>query len=165
MVYCLLFMIQTTLGVDCYVPGSDVLKYEIVSDNNVDIVDVDNNFLKKALHSSFDHYFYPLLPGATKIWENESGDDGGNLRTVYFRQEFNIIGVPIFGHLTTGCDYSITTLINGVDINCGAGNPYVLVSCDVLRFLKPHYNVIRFGCWSDGGGAYFSFKLSIESRV
>ena len=117
---------------DCYVPDIDVIKFDMVSDTNLDVVDINGNYLKKAELITQGNS-WPNIQDTSKVW-----DVGYNLLTGtrYFRQDFQIIGEPIYGFLITGCDDYITTLINGVNINCGQGANYVLVSCDVLRFLK-----------------------------
>ena len=146
---------------DCYVPDIDVIKFDIVSDTNLDVVDVNNNYLKKAEYIT-KGAVWPNIIDAAKVWDQGYNIGAG---TKYFRQEFVIIGEPIYGFLITGCDDYITTIINDVNINCGAGNYDVLVSCDVLRFLKPGFNYIRFACHNNGSQGYFAYKLSIESRI
>ena len=160
--FLFLWLIEIAYSVDCWVPWIDTIKFEMVSDANIDVVDSNSNYLKKAEVCTQYTGTWPTIADTSRIWDQAYNVGAG---TKYFRQEFEIIGEPIYGYLITGCDDFITTIINGIDVGCGFGNWNVLVYCDVLRFLKSGYNYIRFACQSKGGKTYFAYKLSIESQI
>ena len=73
MSYCLIscisyVLIQMASSQSCNVPDIDVIKFDIVSDTNLDVVDVNNNYLKKAELVTIVASTWKNIIDATRVW-------------------------------------------------------------------------------------------------
>ena len=154
--------IQISLGGDCWVPQTDIIMFDIYSDNTIELVDLNNNYLQNAVVCTGIWSESPRIPKIDYICDNNYTISTG---MHYFRTTFNIIGTPIEGILMLAADDSGKATINGNGELCNWANHATLATCDVLPYLKSGFNValIIVPNFLFGGG--LTFKLSVKSQI
>ena len=154
--------IRISLGDDCWVPQTDIIMFDIYSDNTIELVDSNNNYLKNALVCTRVWSGSPRIPNIDYICDNNDTLSEG---IHYFRTTFNIIGTPIEGILMLAADDLGKSTINGNGELCNWANYATLATCNVLPYLKSGFNVALMIANNMGFGGGLTFKLSIKSQI
>ena len=113
------------------------------------------------------------IPGANWIWDSPQVTVPGIDQIVNVTNSFFIPGTPAIGILEIGADNEAVVFLNGHSGFCDVGgswNLYSQVSCDVVQYLVPGINDIRFVVtnYAQPGGNYMSnpagllYKLTVE---
>ena len=116
--YLQILLSQINLSATCEGSKYNFISIDIYSNTDVEIVDLNSNYLKQAFFCS-TYSVWAKIQGASYIWLSQNPQSAA---TEYFSSRFHIIGEPSDGSIQVACDDFVDVFVNGIKADCsGAG--------------------------------------------
>lgn len=155
----LIISIQYISATECEVPQTDTFAIRVSSDEMVEIVDSEGNYISQAVICEYDGG-WTTIDYASWIWDKSYAADD---ETMYFRVRFPIYGTPKSGYLTVAVDDHVIIFVNGNEIDCSNSSYNYSQTCDILSNIKAGVNSVTFKAYNGGGSGGLDFRFDIEA--